>query len=82
MMAAAGESPEVVLEATYGRYWAADALADLGPLTPCRPARRRDDQQPQEGPVRSRGIGPGARTRPSDPSPDQAGPPHSPSSAC
>ena len=48
-MAAAGESPEVVLEATYGRYWAADVLADLGPLTPCRPARRRDDQQPQEG---------------------------------
>jgi transposase len=29
-MAAAGEHPEVVLEATYGWYWAADALADLG----------------------------------------------------
>jgi transposase len=30
VMARAGESPEVVLEATYGWYWAADALADLG----------------------------------------------------
>ena len=29
-MARAGESPEVVLEATYGWYWAADALAELG----------------------------------------------------
>jgi transposase len=29
-MAAAGEHPEVVLEATYGWYWAADALTDLG----------------------------------------------------
>ncbi|MDQ2709634.1 MAG: transposase [Actinomycetota bacterium] len=26
----AGECPEVVLEATYGWYWAADALAELG----------------------------------------------------
>ena len=26
----AGESPEVVLEATYGWYWAVDALAELG----------------------------------------------------
>lgn len=26
----AGKSPEVVLEATYGWYWAADALAELG----------------------------------------------------
>ncbi|HEX5121361.1 MAG TPA: IS110 family transposase [Pseudonocardiaceae bacterium] len=26
----AGEHPEVVLEATYGWYWAADALADVG----------------------------------------------------
>src|SRR5829696_6174297 len=26
VMARAGESPEVVLEATYGWYWAADAL--------------------------------------------------------
>ena len=25
-----GESPEVVLEATYGWYWAADVLADVG----------------------------------------------------
>ena len=25
-----GESPEVVLEATYGWYWAADVLADAG----------------------------------------------------
>src|SRR5439155_25412101 len=25
-----GESPEVVLEATYGCYWAADVLADAG----------------------------------------------------
>jgi transposase len=30
VMARAGEAPEVVLEATYGWYWAADALADLG----------------------------------------------------
>jgi transposase len=29
-MAAAGEHPEVVLEATYGWYWAADQLAALG----------------------------------------------------
>jgi transposase len=29
-MAAAGEHPEVVLEATYGWYWAADTLAELG----------------------------------------------------
>src|SRR5574342_993762 len=29
-MARAGERPEVVLEATYGWYWAADALAELG----------------------------------------------------
>jgi transposase len=29
-MARAGEAPEVVLEATYGWYWAADALAELG----------------------------------------------------
>ena len=25
-----GESPQVVLEATYGWYWAADVLADAG----------------------------------------------------
>ncbi len=30
VMARAGEAPEVVLEATYGWYWAADALAELG----------------------------------------------------
>jgi transposase len=30
VMERAGESPEVVLEATYGWYWAADALAELG----------------------------------------------------
>lgn len=30
VMARAGQSPEVVLEATYGWYWAADALADQG----------------------------------------------------
>ena len=30
VMARAGESPEVVLEATYGWYWAADALSELG----------------------------------------------------
>jgi transposase len=30
VMARAGEAPEVVLEATYGWYWAADTLADLG----------------------------------------------------
>ena len=29
-MARAGEDPEVVLEATYGWYWAVDALAELG----------------------------------------------------
>ena len=30
VMARAGERPEVVLEATYGWYWAADVLAELG----------------------------------------------------
>ena len=30
VMARAGECPEVVLEATYGWYWAADTLAGLG----------------------------------------------------
>ena len=30
VMARAGESPEVVLEATYGWYWAVDALRELG----------------------------------------------------
>src|SRR4029078_2043861 len=30
VIARGGESPEVVLEATYGWYWAADALAELG----------------------------------------------------
>jgi transposase len=30
VMARAGEHPEVVLEATYGWYWAADTLAELG----------------------------------------------------
>jgi transposase len=30
MVASWGESPEVVLEATYGWYWAADVLADAG----------------------------------------------------
>jgi hypothetical protein len=29
----AGEAPEVVLEATYGWYWAADVLAELGANT-------------------------------------------------
>ena len=30
VMTRAGESPEVVLEATYGWYWAVDALAEFG----------------------------------------------------
>ena len=30
VMTRAGEAPEVVLEATYGWYWAADTLAELG----------------------------------------------------
>lgn len=30
VMARAGDSPEVVIEATYGWYWAVDALQDLG----------------------------------------------------
>src|SRR4051794_41879664 len=30
VMARAGESPEVVLEACYGWYWAADTLIELG----------------------------------------------------
>jgi hypothetical protein len=30
VMARSGEAPEVVLEATYGWYWAADTLAELG----------------------------------------------------
>ena len=29
-IAKAGEHPQVVLEATYGWYWAADVLADTG----------------------------------------------------
>ena len=29
-VSAAGPNPEVVLEATFGWYWAADVLADLG----------------------------------------------------
>jgi transposase len=33
VMARAGDAPEVVLEATYGWYWAADALADVGAST-------------------------------------------------
>jgi transposase len=32
VMARAGEAPEVVLEATYGWYWAADTLAELGAM--------------------------------------------------
>jgi len=32
VMAQAGEAPEVVLEATYGWYWAADTLAELGAI--------------------------------------------------
>src|SRR6476620_1120114 len=34
VMARAGEAPEVVLEATYGWYWAADTLAELGAHVP------------------------------------------------
>ena len=30
VMSRAGECPELVLEATYGWYWAVDALAELG----------------------------------------------------
>ena len=30
VMARAGEAPEVVLEATYGYYWAVDALVGVG----------------------------------------------------
>src|SRR6202008_4767534 len=30
VMTRAGESPEVVLEATYGWYWAVDALTEMG----------------------------------------------------
>jgi transposase len=30
VMARAGEHPDVVLEAAYGWYWAADTLAELG----------------------------------------------------
>jgi hypothetical protein len=30
VVARSGECPEVVLEATYGWYWAADVLAELG----------------------------------------------------
>ena len=35
VMARAGEAPEVVLEAAYGWYWAADTLAELGSAPPC-----------------------------------------------
>ena len=33
VMARAGEGPDVVLEATYGWYWAADVLQELGAST-------------------------------------------------
>lgn len=33
VMTRAGEHPEVVLEATYGWYWASDTLAELGAVT-------------------------------------------------
>jgi hypothetical protein len=44
LVASWGESPEVVLEATYGWYWAADVLADAGAnghLAPYKPWGRR-----------------------------------------
>ena len=42
VVARAGESPEVVLEATYGWYWAADVLAEMGASThPGAPARQQ-----------------------------------------
>lgn len=31
VMARAGEHPEIVLEATYGWYWAVDTLQDVAP---------------------------------------------------
>ena len=32
VMADAGEAPRVVIEATYGWYWAVDLLQDLGAI--------------------------------------------------
>src|SRR5919206_620836 len=42
VMARAGEAPEVVLEATYGWYWAADTLAELGATVGHVPGRGVD----------------------------------------
>jgi hypothetical protein len=52
VIARAGESPDVVLEATYGWYWATDALAGLGarvhlahPLDRPRPLGQRQHRR-------------------------------------
>jgi hypothetical protein len=37
VIARAGEAPEVVLEATYGWYWAADTLAELSARVQAHP---------------------------------------------
>src|SRR5919198_3508481 len=57
VMSRAGEEPEVVLEATYGWYWAADALAELGacvhlahPLGVKAFSYRRGEEEEREAP--------------------------------
>ncbi len=46
---AAGENPEVVLEASYGWYWATDLLQELGlPDPPGAPAREQLGKSPGE----------------------------------
>ena len=72
VMSRAGESPEVVLEAAYGWYWAADALAELGATVHlAHPlgvkafsyGRVKNDQMRKEGgPRRHRGRSPNARS--------------------
>jgi hypothetical protein len=60
VMARAGEAPEVVLEATYGWYWAADTLAELGRTrAPGAPAGGEDVFLPQGEKRRTRRGGPG-----------------------
>jgi hypothetical protein len=43
VLARAGESPEVVLEATYGWYWAVDVLREAGEPDPVLRTRRFGD---------------------------------------
>src|SRR4051794_41871565 len=71
-VAKAGPAPEVVLEATYGWYWAADALLAAGALVHlAHPLGGEGVRLPAGG--GKRGGGPPTRPRP--PAPPPAGPP-------